>query len=165
VALGPAILRMGSNLSGWSRRAHFHCSVGGLEVLPYLAQPRMAMLPKAICAAAASVANRVRCLGSPAFIGLIALTTRAPDAPSYRGFPGDRRNLNAKNYEEADGENGIHGSRGSVLRRVVTTLRKIGQRAQVRVPAQPKRQGFVIPVWEPASGVACAAGLQSAGRF
>ena len=70
----------------------------------------MAVLPKAICAAAASVANlgrcvaRGKCLGSPAFIGLIALTARAPDAPSYRRLPGERRNLNAKNYEEADGE-------------------------------------------------------------
>ncbi len=54
-----------------------------LESYCYLAQPRMAVLPKAICAAAASVANlgrcvaRGKCLGSPAFIGLIALTARA----------------------------------------------------------------------------------------
>src|ERR1700693_5267007 len=38
VALASAILRMGSNLRRWSRRAHFHCSVGGLGVLRYLAQ-------------------------------------------------------------------------------------------------------------------------------
>ena len=38
MVLAPAILRMGANLGRWSRRARFHCSVGGLGVLPYLAQ-------------------------------------------------------------------------------------------------------------------------------
>ena len=68
----------------WVRSANEVWRVGS-------AQPRMAVLPKAICAAAATVAKRVvrgKCLGYPAFVGLIALTARAPDDPSYRRFSG-----------------------------------------------------------------------------